>query len=173
MEDKNTEKYFAANQSYLFGFLVNLTLVVCIALLLYGVFGESMRGISAQPQPVPEAVQKQNRKQRAVAAVDDFDRVENGIHVQTGLVFAEGFDVVRSTCTACHSAKLVTQNRATREGWKDMIRWMQKTQGLWNLGKNEPIILDYLAKYYAPTEVVRRPGLDVAAIEWYVLELEE
>jgi len=53
-----------------------------------------------------------------------------------------------------------------------MIRWMQETQGLWQLGKNEPIILDYLAKHYAPEEVVRRPGLDVAAIEWYILETQ-
>ena len=103
---------------------------------------------------------------------DDDDRVVNGIHLQTGLAYGEGFDIVRGTCTACHSAKLVTQNRATREGWKQMIRWMQATQGLWDLGKNEPIVLDYLAKYYAPEDVGRRANIDVAEVEWFILNLE-
>lgn len=98
--------------------------------------------------------------------------IENGIHVPTGLIYAEGFDLVRSTCTGCHSAQLITQNRATRTGWQSMIRWMQKTQGLWELGDNEGPILDYLATHYAPEEVGRRANLDVEAIEWYVLELE-
>jgi hypothetical protein len=100
------------------------------------------------------------------------EQIENGIHVPTGLIYAEGFDLVRNTCTGCHSAQLITQNRATRTGWQSMIRWMQKTQGLWELGDNEGPILDYLATHYAPEEVGRRANLDVEAIEWYVLELE-
>ena len=110
------------------------------------------------------------RSQNVIA--DDYERIENGIHVATGLVYAEGFEIVRGTCTACHSAKLVTQNRATREGWLQMIRWMQETQGLWELGENEKIILDYLSKHYAPEEIGRRANLDIAAIEWYILESE-
>lgn len=101
------------------------------------------------------------------------DEVENGIHVPTGLVYAEGFEWVRATCTACHSAKLVTQNRATRVGWLEMIRWMQATQGLWDLGDKEKPILDYLAKHYAPEDIGRRAPLPVADIEWYILELDE
>ena len=54
-----------------------------------------------------------------------------------------------------------------------MIDWMQATQGLWELGDNEPIILDYLATHYAPEEVGRRANLDVEEIGWYILELEE
>jgi cytochrome c5 len=176
-QDKNIEAFLVANQRYLFKFVVNLVLITCIGVFMYGLFGDSMSDMFDQPEVVSEEVQKKNRQKRkataAAIAADDMDRVENGIHVQTGFVYAEGFDVVRGTCTACHSAKLVTQNRATREGWKDMIRWMQKTQGLWELGKNEPIILDYLAKHYAPDEVVRRPGLDIAAIEWYILDLSD
>ncbi len=103
----------------------------------------------------------------------DVDRIENGIHVQTGLVYAEGFDLVRGTCTSCHSAQLITQNRATREGWLQMIRWMQQTQGLWDLGVNESQILDYLSKHYAPKDVGRRKNIDVAELEWFILELEE
>jgi len=174
-QNKNIEIFFAANQRYLFKFIINLLLITCIGVFMYGLFGDSMSDVFDQPEVVSEEVQKKNRQKRKAAAAalaaDDIDRVENGIHVQTGFVYAKGFDVVRGTCTACHSAKLVTQNRATRDGWQDMIRWMQKTQGLWQLGKNEPIILDYLAKHYAPKEVVRRPGLDIEEIEWYILDL--
>jgi len=148
--------------------LIYLVLFLSCAGLIYGLFGESITKWFEEPPPPSE-----NRRRVAAPAEDDWDRVENGIHVQSGLVYAEGFDIVRGTCTACHSAKLVTQNRATREGWKEMIVWMQKTQGLWDLGPNEPVILDYLAKHYAPEEIERRPGLNIAAIEWYILELED
>jgi hypothetical protein len=76
--------------------------------------------------------------------------------------------IIEANCTACHSAKLIVQNRATREGWKSMIVWMQKNQKLWDLGKNEDLILDYLAKNYAPEEKGRRSYLK--EIEWYVLD---
>ena len=61
----------------------------------------------------------------------------------TGLVISENYDIVRAHCTACHSAKLVTQNRMTRENWLETIRWMQRSQGLWPLGAQEQKILDY------------------------------
>jgi len=145
--------------------LIYLVLFLCFVGLIYGFFGDAISKWFETPPPTSET-------RRSIDSDDDWDRVENGIHVQSGLVYAKGFDEVRGVCTACHSAKLVTQNRATREGWKDMIRWMQKTQGLWDLGTNEPIILDYLAKHYAPQEIERRPGLDMAEIEWYILEIE-
>ncbi|MGB4973037.1 MAG: hypothetical protein WBO32_10295, partial [Cyclobacteriaceae bacterium] len=34
--------------------------------------------------------------------VDDFDKIENGIHVRTGLVDAEGLMTVVNNCTYCH-----------------------------------------------------------------------
>ena len=52
-----------------------------------------------------------------------------------------------------------------------MIRWMQATQGLWDLGANEPIILDYLEKHYSPKAKGRRTNLDIESIEWYILNL--
>ena len=70
------------------------------------------------------------------------------IDAASGLVVAPGWEVVRAQCSACHSTKLIAQNRATRKGWLDTIRWMQATQKLWHLGANEPLILDYLARYY-------------------------
>jgi hypothetical protein len=88
----------------------------------------------------------------------------------SGLILDDGFEMVRAHCTPCHSAKLVTQNRASREGWKKMIDWMQETQNLWDLGDSESIILDYLAKHYAPESKGRRSNLK--DIEWYNLEEE-
>ena len=79
----------------------------------------------------------------------------------------ETFPLIIANCTSCHSAKLITQNRATREGWASMIDWMQATQGLWKFDEHEPQILDYLAKYYSPTETGRRENLAVE--EWYEL----
>ena len=45
---------------------------------------------------------------------------------------------------------------------------MQESQGLWDLGENEPIILDYLAEYYAPEERASRRQ-PLGTIEWYEL----
>ncbi len=94
----------------------------------------------------------------------------DGIHINTGFKNGEGLAVVIENCTACHSSKLVTQNKATKEGWLGMIRWMQKTQNLWDLGDNEPIIVDYLATHYSPDEKGRRETL--TDIDWYVLKQE-
>ena len=77
----------------------------------------------------------------------------------SGLVIDRGFEQVRAQCVACHSLMLVSQNRADREGWLQMIRWMQETQGLWPLGDDEPVILDYLAKHYGPVPSGRRKPL--------------
>ena len=84
---------------------------------------------------------------------------DGAVDEKTGLVIAPGFEQVRAQCTACHSARLVTQNRADRDGWLDMIRWMQASQGLWPLGNDEGLILDYLAANYGPISVGRRPPL--------------
>ena len=74
----------------------------------------------------------------------------------TGFVIAEHYEIVRAHCTACHSAKLVTQNRMTRENWLTTIRWMQRSQGLWPLGAQEQKILDYLETHYSPIAISRR-----------------
>ncbi len=99
---------------------------------------------------------------------EDIGKIENGIHVRTGFIEAEGMQQVINNCTNCHSAKLVTQNRMSKEGWTATIRWMQKTQNLWDLGENEGVIVDYLAKNYGPINKGRREGLK--DIEWYPLK---
>jgi hypothetical protein len=81
----------------------------------------------------------------------------------------ENMLLVKGQCTGCHSAKLISMNRFTREGWQDKIRWMQQTQNLWDLGEAEPVILDYLTKYYSPEpKAGRRENL--SNIRWYQLE---
>ncbi len=99
---------------------------------------------------------------------DDFDKIENGIHVRTGLKDGEGLMAVVNNCTNCHSARLVMQNRMNEERWIATIRWMQETQNLWDLGKNEEIIVKYLVTQYPPKKKGRREIL--TDIQWYELE---
>lgn len=104
-------------------------------------------------------------------SVDQVDfEPEMQIDSVSGLVVDGNFELIRGQCTACHSAKLITQNSASREGWEQMIRWMQETQGLWDLGESEPLILDYLSKHYGIKKSGRRVPL--TNIEWYELPEE-
>jgi len=106
----------------------------------------------------------------AVSAADSLSisPVADSLDMVTGLVVDDALPLVKGNCIGCHSAKLITQNRASREGWKSMIVWMQETQKLWDLGENEDEILDYLARHYAPEEVGRRENLQ--NIQWYDLD---
>jgi hypothetical protein len=98
----------------------------------------------------------------------DEDLIENGIHVRTGLVDAEGLMEVVNNCTACHSSKIVIQNRMNAERWNATIKWMQETQNLWDLGANQEIIVNYLVTNYPPKAKGRRMVL--TDIEWYELK---
>ena len=78
----------------------------------------------------------------------------------SGLVIDEHWELVKAHCSACHSPRLVTQNRGSRQNWLDMIRWMQETQGLWQFdAATETAILDYLEKNLAPSALHRRAPL--------------
>lgn len=111
-------------------------------------------------------VSEPNIPQSASASIDE---IVDGKDVVTGFVVDDGFEIVKTTCTACHSSAIVLQNKFTREGWKEKIVWMQQTQGLWDLGTNEAIILDYLAKHHAP-EPPRGRRVPLKDIEWYELQ---
>lgn len=87
----------------------------------------------------------------------------------SGFIIAEGMNMVQAHCTGCHSNKVVTQYRATRENWIDRIRWMQKNHNLWKLGKAEPIILDYLTKNYPPRPIQSNRRTPLNNIQWYRL----
>lgn len=103
-----------------------------------------------------------------IPAEEDEDRIENGIHLRTGLIEAEGLMTVVNNCTNCHSSKLVIQNRMNTERWNAVIKWMQETQNLWDLGKNQEVIVNYLVTNYPPKELGRRAPL--TNIEWYELK---
>jgi len=87
------------------------------------------------------------------------------IDPDSGLVIADGWKTVRANCTVCHSAKFITFQRGDRDSWKSMIRWMQKTQGLWSFDeKTEDTILSYLAASYPPGKSSRRQNLSAAEL---------
>ncbi|WP_225587115.1 hypothetical protein [Algoriphagus sp. Y33] len=97
------------------------------------------------------------------------DYILDGKDMETGLMAGEGLELVKANCTNCHSSALILQNRFTREGWHAKIVWMQETQGLWDLGSAESIILDYLAAHYAP-EAPQGRRIPLSGIEWYELK---
>ena len=114
---------------------------------------------------------KFNAKNETLVSVSveiDEDLIENGIHMRTGLIDAEGLMTVVNNCTNCHSSKLVTQNRMNTEGWIATIEWMQETQNLWDLGGNQEIIVNYLVINYPVQKKGRRMAL--TNIDWYELE---
>jgi hypothetical protein len=88
------------------------------------------------------------------------------------LIDAPELVTVQKHCSGCHSNRLIAQNKNTREGWKETIQWMQATQGLWDLGKDEVQILDYLSANYAPQNSGRRANLTFAESDWYFLKDE-
>jgi cytochrome c5 len=81
-----------------------------------------------------------------------------------GLINDAGWELVQANCSGCHSLSLVTQNHMTRSNWIHTIRWMQKKQGLWELGDSEAVIVDYLEKNYGVSDVPwRRKPLDLGS----------
>lgn len=157
--------------STLLNAIIALVLIAAMCILLQ----KPLLDFLDQPSYTEEelaTMAKKSQERRIQAEADNWDLVKNGIHVKTGLKADKNIKMIIGSCTSCHSAKLITQNRATRQGWKNMIVWMQETQGLQDLGTKEPIILDYLAKHYAPTEVGRRANLDLSEVKWYILNLE-
>ncbi len=89
----------------------------------------------------------------ALASVPQVDPV-------TGLIMTGDWELVRGNCTACHSAKLITQQRGTAAQWLAMIRWMQQKQNLWQFDPGtEERIIAYLAENYPPGAATRRAAI--------------
>jgi len=79
------------------------------------------------------------------------------IDAASGLIKNPGWEQVRAHCGGCHSHALVTGQRADRNTWLEIIRWMQETQNLWQFQPEvETQILDYLAANYPPRPNRRR-----------------
>ncbi|MDM8569221.1 hypothetical protein QUF50_06900 [Thiotrichales bacterium HSG1] len=72
------------------------------------------------------------------------------IDLASGMVIDDNWELVKASCTGCHSAKIVIQQGADRNTWLEIIRWMQEEQGLWQFDADtENKILDYLSKNYS------------------------
>ena len=136
--------------------------LICLVLLLVMNHPEWMQKEEVKNGPSTE-------EKVDLAEISSEREIHEGIDVETGFIAAAGYQQVIAHCTRCHSSKLVLQNRATREGWTEMIRWMQETQKLWDLGEAEQPIVDYLAEHYGPLpDKGRRTALVVE--EWYEIE---
>jgi len=78
----------------------------------------------------------------------------------TGLKMSGDWQLVRSNCIACHSPKLITQQRGSADQWLRMIRWMQDKQNLWQFEPEvEERIVAYLAENYPPPTNRRRAAI--------------
>ena len=172
MKKQKPVSYAQRTSSSLFkamGLVRNSVLVVISTLFGCLIYSSFQSSIDESFAPRPEQISDVSYRS---SDVPDPDRVEDGIHVETGMIYDTHFALVRRSCTSCHSAKLVIQNRATRDGWKQMINWMQETQGLQDLGKYEVKILDYLEKNYAPKRTGRRKPLEMSNDDWYTIMLD-
>jgi len=142
--------------------LYRLLIVVCTTVLIAAaVLFYFHSETQLQPPASATIITREQASQR------NPDAIENGIHLGTGLIVADGYREVINNCTQCHSASLVTQNRMDAKGWEATIRWMQETQNLWDLGKNKALIIDYLVTNYPVENKGRRVPLK--DIEWYRL----
>jgi len=116
----------------------------------------------------PNSLNKKREYQEVPITKTEMVELDDEIISQSGFINDSGVSHVIQNCTQCHSAKLVTQNRMSKEGWQATITWMQETQNLWSLGDNREKIVTYLAKNYGPQPKGRRQNL--SSVEWYELE---
>lgn len=77
-----------------------------------------------------------------------------GVDVQDfmGLPPGPGREEVFYTCSACHSIRMVTQQRLRRDVWDETLTWMVEEQEMPELEADErQVILDYLATFLSDT----------------------
>ena len=78
----------------------------------------------------------------------------------SGLKMTGDWELVRASCSHCHSTQLVIGQRGSAEQWLTMIRWMQDKQNLHNFAPSvEQKIINYLAENYPPNAAQRRAAL--------------
>lgn len=69
----------------------------------------------------------------------------------SALPAGDGREVVEAVCGGCHSLRMVTQQRLTRERWDSLIDWMVAEQGMAELDpETRDRVLDYLGTHLAP-----------------------
>ena len=96
----------------------------------------------------------------AILAGPNAPAQEMQVDTFTGLKMSDDWELVRNNCIACHSLRLVTQQRGSATQWLSVIRWMQAKQNLWQLDPDtENRIINYLAENYPPQAEQRRTAL--------------
>lgn len=66
-----------------------------------------------------------------------------------GLPAGPGQEETYYACSACHSIRLVTQQRLPRRRWDHLLDWMVEEQGMPELPADErELILGYLTTHY-------------------------
>ena len=85
---------------------------------------------------------------------------EPAVDAFTGFPMTGDWELVRANCIACHSPKLITQQRGTPAQWLSMIRWMQARQNLWQFEPAvERRIVTYLSEQFPPADDRRRAAI--------------
>lgn len=74
-----------------------------------------------------------------------------------GLPEGKGREEVMAYCAACHSLRLVSQQRLARYRWEELLELMNQKHGMPKLPpEDEEIVLNYLGKQLAPAPRRRR-----------------
>ena len=74
-----------------------------------------------------------------------------------GLPDGVGRDTVMAYCAACHSLRLVSQQRLRRYQWEELLVEMSQKHNMPKLApEDEKVITDYLAEFLAPPHRKRR-----------------
>lgn len=94
----------------------------------------------------------------------------DGLRLPTRLIASQNFELVVSKGASCYSPKLTTRNHQIVKRWKSIIEWMHEKRNLWDHGKDESKIIEYLAKNYNQKNECRRRNLNLKNDDWYVLE---
>ena len=106
------------------------------------------------------ACSKEQPAEEPARAPQSMVTTEPEIDPVTGFKMIGDWELVRGNCIACHSAKLITQQRGTAQQWLAMIRWMQKKQNLWQFDPGtESRIIAYLSENYPPDAARRRAAI--------------
>ncbi|GJL96088.1 MAG: hypothetical protein DHS20C05_24930 [Hyphococcus sp.] len=66
-----------------------------------------------------------------------------------GLPRSKGSEETAAYCTACHSLRIVMQQRQSRDGWDYLLTWMTEKQGMAEpFPEDREILLDYLTREF-------------------------
>jgi len=96
----------------------------------------------------------------AVSVASFASAAEPELDAFTGLKKTGDWELVRNNCIACHSPRLITQQRGSEAQWLGMIRWMQEKQNLWQFdAETEARIIRYLGENYPPQADRRRAAI--------------